>query len=502
MPLASIRCRPHPQCIDLCALRFMAPGPSLSGQLLRIYRELVMKSVPPSRRCNNPNGHLGGSTRCPTTSSEPVSPLDAYVGYRNSAKASNHIASLWFLRPLTVLRASEVLKPRGHTDALQASCEYAFVLKDYGGDIESRSTFGRTRGCLMSGLPAHQVSESWTWTNVIGRSFQILIVDYGQQGIVTLEQDGHISHFGDVQVDSWQLIGEGLVLRTAGKATMFFCERLPLDGSGISLRGTSLPIGHSTTYLLIEQQFGGTIIDELERELFSGRRPYSAADDLDVDEHYPHTNITPEIIGFVLDLVRPKFWLEIGSMLGGSAIRTAEEIKCRGLETVVVCIDPFSGDVHMWELDRARRLAGLWSFLKTEHGRPRIYERFLANVRAAKHDDIILPVPVSSIVGLKLLRRLHALRRLSRLPDVIYLDSAHEPDETLLELQQCWSSLKTGGVLIGDDWTWPSVRRDVLRFACSVDVNAVLTRIVKEQHPAFDELEGILITQNHWLMFR
>eukprot|EP00122_Pirum_gemmata_P004471 Pgem_evm1s4062 len=47
---------------------------------------------------------------------------------------------------------------------------------------------------------------------------------------------------------------------------------------------------------------------------------------------------------------------------------------------------------------------------------------------------------------------------------MIYLDSAHEKDETLIELQIAWSLLPDYGILWGDDWGWEAVRNDLIRF--------------------------------------
>jgi len=60
--------------------------------------------------------------------------------------------------------------------------------------------------------------------------------------------------------------------------------------------------------------------------------------------------------------------------------------------------------------------------------------------------------------------RLVARQHLPVAPQVIYLDSAHEKGETLLELHTAFRALSPGGVLFGDDTAWPAVRHDVLAF--------------------------------------
>ncbi|XRB17684.1 hypothetical protein RI054_16g75290 [Pseudoscourfieldia marina] len=78
---------------------------------------------------------------------------------------------------------------------------------------------------------------------------------------------------------------------------------------------------------------------------------------------------------------------------------------------------------------------------------------------------MVLPIQASSIVGMRLIRRLKNEGRISELPQMIYLDSAHEEHETFLELQLAWDILQPGGILLGDDYVWSSVRNDVNKFA-------------------------------------
>jgi hypothetical protein len=273
------------------------------------------------------------------------------------------------------------------------------------------------------------------------------------------------------------------------------------DGASAS-RGQRLPRESGLPQTLSEAmkpQPGG-VIDELVRELYDDDTPFTHADARYIDKGYPHTNLIPDVVASVLDIVRPHFWLELGSMLGGSAIRVAEIVKRKQIDTEIVCIDPFTGDVNMWAWEQPYKKAEKWQFLRLERGRPSIYDRFLANVAAAGHHDIILPIAATSIVGIKLLRRLLEEARISSLPSVIYLDSAHEPDETLLELQNCWAVLGSGGILMGDDWGWPAVRNDVLRFVKTIDVNREQTQRLVARSQNFTEQDGVLLDRGQWLI--
>jgi predicted O-methyltransferase YrrM len=236
---------------------------------------------------------------------------------------------------------------------------------------------------------------------------------------------------------------------------------------------------------------------ELRRELLRDQNPYDAADGAWIDTGYPHTFLPLELVELLLRRLRPALWLELGSMVGGSAIRTAAAAARLELETAVVCVDPFVGDVNAWEYQDHP-----WDCLRIEQGRPHVYERFIANVAAAGHRDRILPLVMTSAVATRLLERLHAAGRLTARPSVAYLDSAHEAGETLLELRGAWSALAPGGVLFGDDWDWPAVRDDVTEFARTAARSVDGERELREVLPGAELLDGVLVYRNQWLLQR
>jgi len=177
-----------------------------------------------------------------------------------------------------------------------------------------------------------------------------------------------------------------------------------------------------------------SVRSHLLREIFAGFDPLDAANASFIDNGYPHTHMRPQLVRAVLlahelrHHANVTFWLECGSMLGGSLIRTAQ--VARRLERQdglsLVAIDPFTGDVNMWA-GEARAIAANapFRFLGLRAGQPTIYERFLANVARAGLRGSVLPIRATATVGLRLLMRLHEKRRLPERPTVIYLDSAH-----------------------------------------------------------------------------
>ncbi|CAE8645892.1 unnamed protein product, partial [Polarella glacialis] len=148
----------------------------------------------------------------------------------------------------------------------------------------------------------------------------------------------------------------------------------------------------------------------------------------------------------------------------------------------VVAVDTFLGDTRvLWERPREER-----QLLLRPDGTISLFDRFRANVRRAGVAERVLPLPATSLVALKLFASL-AQRGVVPPPQVIYLDSAHEEGESLLELRLAWQALAPGGILFGDDWVLPeskagadaadlamsdgAVQRDVLRFAAEVEAD-------------------------------
>lgn len=314
---------------------------------------------------------------------------------------------------------------------------------------------------------------------------------------------------------SWDVRdGSLIVFDSAGQITTEFYE-LEIDRTGHRLIGRFLPEARDRWHILrrleteamgrsaeiVELETHGPI-SELLSELYGGDSPFNYADMTFRDDGYPHTNLIPDVIESILDFVPTKFWLELGSMVGGSAIRVAEVAKARGGATEIVCVDPFTGDVNMWAWEQPKKQAKEWQFLRLERGRPTIYDRFMANVAAAGHKDIVLPITATSIVGVRLMGRLFSEHRLSSLPNVIYLDSAHEMEETYLELQSCWSLLPAGGILFGDDWSWDAVRTDVLKFAKTVRIDTDRRQQLAARHTGFEEQDGILLDRGQWLLVK
>ncbi len=247
---------------------------------------------------------------------------------------------------------------------------------------------------------------------------------------------------------------------------------------------------------------------EIIDNLYENVSPFVYVKDSYIDNNYPHTNIKEKLIDYVIRQYRPKFWLELGSFVGGSALNVASSVKKNNTETGIICCDPFCGDVNMWDwiknpLPSLKGIDGKpYDFLKLENGIPTIYQRFLANIVFSGHSDIITPIQITSIVGIRLIERLYKQQRISELPSVVYLDSAHEVDETYLELVNAWRCLSSGGILFGDDWDWKAVKKDVTKFAKRIQVDSERLKEANECLYSSVVLSNILLYEGQWVLFK
>jgi len=241
------------------------------------------------------------------------------------------------------------------------------------------------------------------------------------------------------------------------------------------------------------------IIQELLDTLYSNNSPYSSCEKSYIDNGYPHTNILYDLLHILFTYIEPNYIVECGSMVGGSAIRMAETLKNLDKNTEIICIDPFTGDVNMWDWERNPG----WKFLRLENGIPTIYKRFLANCKYNGFENKILPINATTSVGLKLLQRLRNQNRITELPNYIYLDSAHEKDETYIELSLCWNCLISNGILFGDDWSWEAVREDVIKFSNTIQTNYEnLNKIHALLNGSTIFNTSILLYKGQWVLFK
>lgn len=161
----------------------------------------------------------------------------------------------------------------------------------------------------------------------------------------------------------------------------------------------------------------------------------------------------------VMEAVRPRVIVEVGSWKGASAIHMARVAQELGLDTVIVCVDTWLGSPEHFLAPEE----GWRESLRLRHGFPQLYFTFLANVVRAGLADRIVPLATTSDNAAVILRAKEIVA------DMIYIDAAHEEEPALRDFRTYWPLLSERGVLLGDDYiSWEGVTRAANRFAVEV----------------------------------
>ena len=148
--------------------------------------------------------------------------------------------------------------------------------------------------------------------------------------------------------------------------------------------------------------------------------------------------------------IKPRIIIEVGTWYGASARHMVEVCKKVGLtDFEVVCIDTFLGATEAWTEPNDSTLFGM----KFDNGRPINYEQFISNTIHMGMCDYITPFPIDSTNGARILKY-HDVKA-----DLVYIDAGHDYDSVCNDIQSYKGLLNPGGVLIGDDYRYPDVRR-------------------------------------------
>ncbi len=147
-----------------------------------------------------------------------------------------------------------------------------------------------------------------------------------------------------------------------------------------------------------------------------------------------------------ISTIRPKLIVEVGTWMGGSARAFTRHCLENSIEDFeIVCIDTFLGSVEHWN-----KSSYLMNF---KNGRPTIYEHFLSNVVHSGYQKYITPFPVDSQNGFL------TLKHYGVVPDLVYIDAGHDYQSVRVDLENWSSILRSGGVIIGDDWHHPPIKK-------------------------------------------
>lgn len=177
----------------------------------------------------------------------------------------------------------------------------------------------------------------------------------------------------------------------------------------------------------------------------------------------PYTNLSPTfppdlqgwdsqnaVFRTVIEARRPKLIVEVGTWKGASAIHMASICRELGLSTEIVCVDTWLGNWQHWSRKEG---VGSRQDLRLVNGYPHLYYQFMSNVVSEGYSHIITPLPLTGVAGAKLFAH-YRIR-----PDVIYIDGDHEYESVIWDLRGWLAVLAEDGILMGDDYNWPGVKR-------------------------------------------
>lgn len=134
--------------------------------------------------------------------------------------------------------------------------------------------------------------------------------------------------------------------------------------------------------------------------------------------------------------------IEVGSWFGGSTRWLAKQVSKDGY---VIAVDTWKGSeehqpgasAHHSKLDV-------------------LYQQFLSNNIHENLQNKIIPVRMES---------LEATTAINVIPDLFYLDAAHDEESVYKDLQAWIPKFKSQTIVCGDDWSWDGVRAAVNKFA-------------------------------------
>ena len=141
-----------------------------------------------------------------------------------------------------------------------------------------------------------------------------------------------------------------------------------------------------------------------------------------------------------------KLIVELGSWLGGSS----RFILYWAPQATLIAIDHWQGSPEHHARD-------YWA-----NKLPTLYETFLVNCWRLK--DCLIPMRTTTLEGLQ------EIYDAGLKPDLFYVDASHDYDSVMAELEKI-KALFPKAYITGDDWNWIPVRRAVIVFTTSRNLN-------------------------------
>lgn len=165
----------------------------------------------------------------------------------------------------------------------------------------------------------------------------------------------------------------------------------------------------------------------------------------------------------MIQRLRPRVIIEVGTWKGESALHMAKACRDNGIAASIICVDTWLGSAEHWLT---------WPHeLRLKNGGPTLYHQFLANVLFRDAQSMIVPFQTTSGTAAEVLTA-KGIKA-----DLIYIDADHRETAVFNDMQSYYPLLLPGGVLFGHDYQFESVRNAINRFC---EIHQVMHSVVDE----------------------
>lgn len=162
----------------------------------------------------------------------------------------------------------------------------------------------------------------------------------------------------------------------------------------------------------------------------------------------------------LMEEVRPRVVIELGSFLGASATHMGAIAQELGLSTEIFCFDDFRG----WPGFRS----GPFADIREQNGNAMLLNQFLQNVIHRNMSERILPLPFGTVASLS------SFCKWGIYADLIEVDASHDFHSAWADINIAFRLLRPGGIMFGHDYFTAADRRGVRR---AVDLFAKLNKL-------------------------
>lgn len=243
------------------------------------------------------------------------------------------------------------------------------------------------------------------------------------------------------------------------------CETKQISLPGYELLPTDLVTFYTSCKAEIPP---GSIREFLIKKLFDGVSPFEEFPPKHVAPLLHHENIRgwgskTKVFWRLMEEVRPRVVIELGTFLGASATHLGHLAKELELNTDILCVDDFRG----WPGFREPPFEDI----KQQNGDAMLMYQFMQNVVNKNLSRNILPVPFATVSALG------SFCQWGIYADLIEVDASHDFHSAWADINIAHPLLRPGGVMFGHDYLTGADRHGVRR---AVDMFAQVKNLTVE----------------------